>query len=152
MNKHTPKQRLAAYDGDFHLWSQTQAALIREGRIGEIDLANVAEEIESLGRCDRREIRRRLEILLIHLLKWEFQKAKRKNGWKTSIAEARRGIKKLIDESPSLQGFPALALSEEYASARQAAADETGLGEDSVPLECPYTIADIFTRGFLPGA
>ena len=152
MNKHMPKHELASYDSDFHLWSQTQAALIREGRIAEIDLENVAEEIESLGRSDRREIRSRLEILLIHLLKWEFQRAKRKNGWKKSISEARRGIKKLVDESPSLQGFPEAVLSEEYKNARQAAAEETGLDEDSFPADCPYSIADILTRGFFPGA
>ena len=152
MNKHMPKHELASYDSDFHLWSQTQAALIREGRIAEIDLENVAEEIESLGRSDRREIRSRLEILLVHLLKWEFQRAKRKNGWKKSISEARRGIKKLVDESPSLQGFPEAVLSEEYKNARQAAAEETGLDEDSFPADCPYSIADILTRGFFPGA
>lgn len=78
MNKHTPKHELATYDSDFHLWSQTQAALIRDGKIAEIDLENVAEEIESLGRSDRRAIKSRLEALLLHLLKWQAQPEKRK--------------------------------------------------------------------------
>jgi Domain of unknown function DUF29 len=152
MNKHTPKHELATYDSDFHLWSQFQAAAIREGRFAEIDLVNVAEEIESLGRSDRRAIRSRLEELLTHLLKWEFQRDKRNSGWEASIKEARRGIKQLIADSPSLKGFPAQILSEEYETAREIAAEETGLAEDVFPLECPYAIADVMTKWFLPGA
>jgi Domain of unknown function DUF29 len=150
MNKHTPKHELATYDSDFHLWSQTQAAAIREGKFAEIDLENVAEEIESLGKSDKREIRSRLEVLLTHFLKWEFQPEMRNSGWRGSINEARRGIKKLIADSPSLREFPARVLSEE--TAREIAAEETGFSEDIFPIECPYAIADVMTKGFLPGA
>ena len=152
MNKHTPKHELATYDSDFHLWSQTQAAAIREGKFAEIDLENVAEEIESLGRSDRREIRSRLEVVLIHLLKWQFQPEKRKNGWKASIYESRRKIKMLVGESPSLRSFPEQVLAEEYVSAVHQASTETGLSTKRFPVECPYTIADVLALGFLPGA
>jgi hypothetical protein len=152
MNKHTPKHELATYDSDFHLWSQTQASAIRDGRFSEIDLENVAEEIESLGISDRRAIRSRLEVLLTHFLKWEFQRDKRNGSWEGSIKEARRGIKKLIADSPSLKGFPAQVLSEEYENAKEIAAEETGLSEDAFPVECPYSIADVMTKGFFPGA
>jgi Domain of unknown function DUF29 len=152
MNKHTPKHELATYDSDFHLWSQTQAAAIRKGKFAEIDLENVAEEIESLGRSDRREIRSRLEIILIHLLKWQFQPAKRKNGWKASIYESRRKVKMLIEESPSLRSFPEQVLAEEYHSAVHQASTETGLSVSRFPPECPYTIANVLDKDFLPGA
>jgi Domain of unknown function DUF29 len=152
MNKHTPKHELATYDSDFHLWSQTQAAAIRKGKFAEIDLENVAEEIESLGLSDRRAIRSRLEVLLTHLLKWEFQRDKRNGSWAGSINEARRGIKKLIADSPSLKGFPAQVLSEEYETAKEIAAEETGLSEGAFPAECPYSIAVVMTKGFFPGA
>jgi Domain of unknown function DUF29 len=152
MNKHTPKHELATYDSDFHLWSQMQAAAIRAGKFTEIDLENVAEEIESLGRSDRREIRSRLEVLLIHLLKWHFQPEKRKSGWKASIYEARRKINMLVGESPSLRSFPEQVLAEEYVSARHQAATETGLLMKRFPAECPYNIADILDLDFLPGA
>ena len=152
MNKHTPKHELATYDSDFHLWSQTQAAAIRDGRFAEIDLENVAEEIESLGRSDRREIRNRLEVLLTHLLKWEFQPQKRKGGWKSSIFESRRKIKMLIGESPSLKSFPGQVLAEEYDAARQMAAGETGLSAKRFPAECPYSISEVMNKDFLPGA
>ena len=152
MNKHTPKHELATYDSDFHLWSQTQAAAIRKGKFAEIDLENVAEEIESLGLSDKRAIRSRLEVLLTHLLKWEFQQDKRNGSWSGSINEARRGIKKLIADSPSLKGFPAQVLAEEYETAKEIAAEETGLSEGAFPIVCPYSIADVMTKGFFPGA
>ncbi len=152
MNKRTPKHELATYDIDFHLWSQTQAALIREGRIAEIDLENVAEQIESLGRSDRREIRNRLEVLLIHLLKWQIQPEKRKNGWNASIYESRRKISLLVGESPSLKSFSQQVLAEEYGSARHQAALETSLSLKRFPAECPYKIAEVLNSDFLPGA
>jgi Domain of unknown function DUF29 len=152
MNKHASKHELATYDSDFHLWSQTQAAAIRERRFAEIDLENVAEEIESLGRSDRREIRSRLEVLLIHLLKWQFQPEKRKSGWNASIYESRRKIKMLVGESPSLRSFPEQVLGEEYSSARHQAAIETGLSATQFPTECPYSIAEVVNLDFLPGA
>jgi Domain of unknown function DUF29 len=151
MNKHMPKHELATYDSDFHLWSQTQAAAIREGRFAEIDLENVAEEIESLGRSDRREIKSRLEILLIHLLKWQFQPEKRKSGWNTSIVAARLGVADLIDESPSLRNFPVEKLANAYFAARLKAASETRLSVKRFPNECPYSIAEIMDHDFLPG-
>ena len=152
MNKHTPKHQLAAYDSDFHLWSQNQAAAIRDGRFAEIDLENVAEEIESLGRSDKREIKSRLEILLIHLLKWQFQPEKRKSGWNSSIVTARLGVADLIDESPSLKNFPAEKLASAYFAARLKAASETRLSVKRFPVECPYSIAEIMDFDFLPGA
>jgi Domain of unknown function DUF29 len=152
MNKHTPKHELATYDSDFHLWSQTQAAAIREGRFAEIDLENVAEEIESLGRSDKREIKSGMEILLIHLLKWQFQPEKRKNGWHGSIVAARFGVSDLVEESLGLKSFPEQKLAEAYAAARRRAAAETGLSIKRFPAECPYTIAEVMDDNFLPGA
>ena len=152
MNKHTPKHELATYDSDFHLWSQTQAAAIREGRFAEIDLENVAEEIESLGRSDRREIRSRLHVLLAHLLKWQVQSERRKGGWENSIDEARATLDVLIGESPSLKSFPAMVLGEVYPRARSKAAKETRLPASRFPAECPFDIKDVLDENFLPGA
>ena len=152
MNKHTPKHELADYDSDFHLWSQTQAALIREGRIAEIDLENVAEEIESLGRSDRKEIKSRLEVLLIHLLKWQFQKDKRKGGWENSMDSARQAMNDLIAESPSLKTLPVLFLEEAYTRARRKAARETRMPISAFPHTCPYDVKELLDEDFLPSA
>ena len=90
------------YDTDFHEWAETQAAALRNRSANALDWDNIAEEIESLARRDRREIRNRLEVLCQHLLKWEFQPRLRSNSWRSSVREARRQIAGLVEESPTL--------------------------------------------------
>jgi hypothetical protein len=140
----------AAYDEDFYAWTVEQARLLREGEFAQIDIENVAEELESMGRGDKREIESRLTVLLVHLLKWQFQPAHRSSGWSGTIREQRRRIEKLLRESPSLRPMPAEALAEAYADAREDAAEETGLGEDAFPAECPFTAEEVLARGFMP--
>src|SRR5579872_4889345 len=119
MNKIDLKHR-AAYEKDFALWSAEQGELIRAGKLDKVDLENVAEEIESLGRSDKREISSRLKVLLLHLLKWHFQPKQRDgNGsWQGTIREQRTRIALLLEESPSLRRQPALVLEREYRAAR----------------------------------
>ena len=152
MNRITRIGRLAAYDEDFALWSAEQAALLRDGRLDGLDRENLAEEIESLGRSDRREIERRLKVLLVHLLKWRFQPERQKGGWKATIRGQCVEIAKIIRDSPSLRRYPADALDDEYRTARADAADETGLPEDAFPAACPFTIEQILDPDFLPDA
>jgi hypothetical protein len=94
-----------AYDEDFFAWTQEQARLLREGDIGDIDLENLAGEIESVGRRNRREIRSRLIMLLVHLLKWRFQARQRGAGWSDTISEQRLQIESVLEDSPSLRPF-----------------------------------------------
>ena len=151
MNKHLLKPQLTPYDADYARWCVEQGALLRAGPLDALDRENLAEEIESLGRSDKREIRGRLKELLVHLLKWHFQPRKRKGGWRASIAEQRSELQELLDESPSLRSLPSSELGKLYTIARLKAADETGLEEDAFPIECPYPIEDILDDGFLPG-
>lgn len=150
MNKVERPKPPAGYDQDFARWSAEQAALLRGGRFELVDLENVAEEIESLGRSDRREIASRLKVLIAHLLKWQFQPAQRKPGWRSTIREQRRGILTLIDESPSLKHYPSEVAAREYEFARQDAADETGLALDVFPSEMHYAMNDVLDPDFLP--
>lgn len=146
------------YDSDFVLWSERQAALLR--RMGnrervndQVDWGNVAEEIESLGRNDRREIRSRLRVICEHLLKWQFQSAMRSNSWSSSIRKARDEIADLIEESPSLADYPATQLSGlkgAYVRGRRDAAAETGFTH--LPQTCPWTIEQVLDHGFWPEA
>jgi Domain of unknown function DUF29 len=152
MNRHTPKPQDTSYEGDFHLWSLTQAALIRGGKFSAIDLENVAEEIETLGRRDRLEIRHKLCDLLFHLLKWQFQLRSRRVSRESAIYDARSLIRDLINESPSLKDFPAKILAEEYEDARDRAILLTGLSAKRFPAECPYSTAEIMDVDFLPAA
>ena len=91
-----------------------------------------------------------MEVLLQHLLKWQFQPSKRTNSWKASIVEQRMRIGRLVAESPSLKSYPTVHLSGSFVIARGAAIDETGLPESVFPETCPYTIEQILDPAFLP--
>src|SRR5260370_35065042 len=93
----------AAYDEDFYAWTQEQATLLRSGQFSQVDIENVAEELESMGRSDKREIDSRLEVLLVHLLKWQAQVGFRSGSWSGTIREQRGRIQDLLTESPSLR-------------------------------------------------
>lgn len=151
MNKIERARPLAGYDQDFARWSAEQAALLRQGRLEFLDIENVAEEIESLGRSDKREIASQVGVILLHLLKWEFQPEKRKPGWFLTLQEQRGQIGTLISESPSLKATLPKALVEEFALARLKAANETELPIRTFPVQCPYSVEDVTSRSFLPG-
>ena len=140
----------ADYDNDFYAWSVEQARLLRAGEFSAVDIENVAEEIESLGRSDKRGLESRLTVLLMHLLKWQIQSKLRSRSWSGTIIEQRRRIAKLLKESPSLSPFVNEAMAEAYSDAREAASNETGLPETAFPAECPFTPDEVLSRSFLP--
>jgi Domain of unknown function DUF29 len=139
-----------AYDHDFYAWTQEQARLLRAGELTDVDVENLAEEIESVGRSDRREIRNRLTVLLSHLLKWQFQSKRRGASWSVTILEQRLQLNSIIEDSPSLRPFFAEILASLYKSARDAAARETRMQLGVFPTECPYTPEQILSEEFLP--
>ena len=141
----------AGYRDDFALWSAEQAALIRAGKLDRVDLENVAEEIESLGRSEQYQIDSRMEVLLQHLLKWQFQPERRTNSWKASIFEQRMRIGRVIKGSASLRDYPTETLAGSFVIGRNQAITETGLPEAAFPETCPYTIEQILDPDFLPG-
>ena len=151
MNKISVHGRLTSIDGDYALWIKEQADLMRAGRRDLLDLNNLAEEIESLGNSQRSEIESRLHVLLIYLLKWEFQPDGRSSGWKGTIREQRRRIGRLIKASPSLKSHPGEVLEEEYETARLQAAGETSLAEVAFPLKAPYSADQALDLDFWPG-
>jgi hypothetical protein len=141
-----------SYEADFHAWTRDQAARLRESRPNAIDWENVAEEVESLGRSDKRAIESDLTVILQHMLKWLYQPEARKPGWKSTIYAHRRRIAKTVRESPSLRRYPAEVLAEEYEAARAGASDETDLPADRFPEVCPFTIEQVIDTGFYPDA
>jgi Domain of unknown function DUF29 len=138
------------YDTDFAQWAEKTAQMLKDGRISEVDLENLIEEIEDLSRRERDALYSNLKIVLLHLLKWEFQPHSQTNSWRASIREHRQRIKQQVKKSPSLKAYPEEILSECYAEARELASDETGLPLTTFPAECPYAITDILTPEFLP--
>jgi hypothetical protein len=138
------------YEKDFYAWTVEQARLLRSGELSAVDIENIAEEIESMGRSDRREIKSRLIVLLCHLLKWQMQPQMRSTGWSGTIREQRRKLEELLSESPSLRPTVAEILPRAYAEAREDAADETGLAEAAFPEACPFSAEQVLSREFLP--
>jgi hypothetical protein len=142
--------RRSSHDNDFYAWSLEQAALLRAGRVGEADLATIAEEIESMGKTEKRELVSRLTVLLLHLLKWERQPAGRSNSWRLSIANARDEIADLLDDNPSLKAVIDDVTASAYRYARRKAAIETDMAEDTFPAQCPWNFVRAMDEGFWP--
>ena len=140
------------YDQDFYAWTQEQAALMREGALRDLDVTNLAEEIESLGKSDRRALGSHLRNLVLHLLKWHCQPAGRHTGpsWRSSIRNARAEIAVLLDDSPSLRREVSGLLARWSPLARQDAADETGLPLATFPEACPWTAEQVLAEDFWP--
>ncbi|WP_406873271.1 DUF29 domain-containing protein [Aminobacter sp. P9b] len=150
MNKIFGKPQLTPYEADYARWCAEQGALLREGNLQELDRENLAEEIESSGRSDKREIESRLNVLLVHLLKWRFQPDQRAGSWKATITEQRWRISRVVKDSPSLNSYPRKVLAEEYALARSNAATETGLFADAFPSDCTFSIGQVLDLEFFP--
>jgi Domain of unknown function DUF29 len=142
------------YEQDFYTWTQTTAALIRAGKWLDIDPESLAEEVESLGKSQQRELASRLDVLLMHLLKWRYQPERRQTGqsWRSTIRTQRRELRRLLMQNPGLTSLVDLTIADSYAEARLDAADETGLPLTTFPPVCPWTPAQIVDAAFLPEA
>ena len=135
----------------FCAWSREQATLLRERKLAEADLDLIAEEIESMGKTEKRELTSRLAVLLLRLLKWRFQPRGRGNSWRLSIANARDEIAALIADNPSLESALDDVTGQAYRSARRKAAIETHLGEECFLDQCPWPFATAMDAGFWLG-
>ncbi len=139
------------YDYDFFGWTNLQVQLLREGRIAEVDLDHIAEEIEDLGKSRQQELRNRLAVLLMHLLKWQFQADKRTNSWLSTIREQRKRIAQHLHDNPSLRPLLPESVARGYEYALLRVDRETGLPVETFPLACPYSDDDILDLAFFPG-
>ena len=98
--------RPSLYDQDFLAWTEQQAALLRAGRLDQLDLDNLAEELDTMGRSEWGELENRLEVLLMHMLKWDHQPARRSRSWKATMREQRNAIRRLHAAQPGLEAWP----------------------------------------------
>jgi Domain of unknown function DUF29 len=143
-------QARVRYEDDLFAWTQEQAALLRAHAADGIDWENLAEEIESMGGRDRRELESRLAVVLLHLLKWQAQPALRGASWRKTMRTQRREIRKLLLQSPSLRREVPTLVHDAYADAVKDAIDETGLHPDVFPSACPYAPDDVLDEDHLP--
>lgn len=136
------------YEEDFNLWTEQMVELLRSRRFEELDIDNLIDELESMSKRDRREILSRLKLILMHLLKWNYQPSQRSASWET-IRNNREEIAQILQDSPSLKSYPETVLAQAYTSACNNAASETGLPIETFP-DCPFAIAEILNEDFLP--
>jgi hypothetical protein len=146
------KTHAPLYDEDFYAWTQEQAALLRAKKWRELDYGNLAEELEALGKRDRRELEHRLEVLVMHLLKWRYQPERRdrSRGWRSTIREQRRRLTRLLRDSPSLRSEVPALLDDGYPHACGKALDETRLPPETFPPTCPWTAVQVLDDAFWP--
>ncbi|MBE9143787.1 DUF29 domain-containing protein [Planktothrix mougeotii] len=138
------------YEQDFYEWLQTNINLLREQNFADIDLENILEELESMGRSEKNALKSNLRILLMHLLKYKYQPEKRTNSWVYTIIEHRQRLRDTFKTSPSLYRFFEEIFNESYEDARKLAAGETGLSINEFPPESPFTGEEVLNGDFLP--
>jgi len=138
------------YNSDFHAWIQAQIHLLKTGKIDELDIPHLIEELEDMGKSNVRELESRFLILIAHLLKWQFQPDKQNSSWRGTIKEQRIRLLRLIQKVPSLKPEMDNAINSVYSDAVELASDETNLSESTFPEHCPYTIAQLLNKQFYP--
>jgi Domain of unknown function DUF29 len=141
-----------AYEADVVAWAHEQAALMRAGRLSALDIEHLAEEIETIGASQRRELKNRLAVLLQHLLMWSHQPALRSRSWEATMLAQRTALADILSDSPSLRSALHGCFASAYPLAVRYAAKETALPERSFPRACPYGLGDTLTEDWLPPA
>lgn len=138
------------YDQDFYQWALKNAELVRQGKFSEMDSENIAEELESMGLSQKRELESRLIKLIMHLLKWRYQSERQSRSWKSTINTQRREIERLLKTSPSLKySFPEVVKSA-YPYATREFDDETGISRKKLPESCPFSPEQLMDEDFWP--
>lgn len=139
------------YETDFYAWTIEQSKLLQEADFKHLDIVNLVEEIESLGKQQRQELRNRLGVLIGHLLKWNYQPEKRSKSWRVTLAIQRREINDLLEENPSLKPYLPEAISKGYQAGLDLVVLETPLDYPDLPAQCIYTADQIFDPEFPAG-
>lgn len=136
------------YETDFYAWTLEQSKLLKNGDFKDLDIINLVEEIESLGKQQRQELRNRLAVLIEHLLKWDYQPKKRSKSWRVTIREQRREIIRLLDENPSLKPYLGEAIIYAHESGLDLVVRETPLDYPDLPQDPIYTIEQLLNPDF----
>jgi hypothetical protein len=143
-----PKNVGNGYDTDFYAWTQEQARLLLQKDCHGLDWANLAEEIASLGKQQKQELRSRLGILIGHLLKWDYQSDRRSQSWRATIRLQRDEVGDILQENPSLKPYLAEAIEKGFRKGCNLFIEETSLDFEILPRSCPYTIAQLLDPSF----
>jgi hypothetical protein len=140
----TLMQTTTLYDQDFYAWTQRQKELLQAQQWEQVDIENLIEELDSLGKQQRQELRNRLGVLLGHLLKWRYQPEARSKSWVYTIREQRRRIQEHLDDNPSLQPYLTEAIERGYQDGLDLMGRETPLDPRQLPQTSPFSDGEIF--------
>jgi hypothetical protein len=138
------------YETDYLAWVELTVSKLRSQDLAAIDWENLIDEIADMGKSARNSLKSNLRVILLHLLKWEFQPSDRIRSWQSSIIEHRLRIEDAFAESPSLKRYFTEVFDLAYAGAVQLASSETGIPKSTFPNKCPYTQAQVLDSDFLP--
>ena len=138
------------HEKDFHAWTIEQANLLKTGKLSEIDLDNLIEEIESMGASERNQLQNRLKVLIGHLLKWQFQPAYRSRSWNATIEEQRLSVIGLLEDNPSLTRILEERIAKAYPQGVLLAVKETSIDKKTFPASCPYSTEELLDRNYYP--
>ncbi|PSO56272.1 MAG: DUF29 domain-containing protein [Cyanobacteria bacterium QH_10_48_56] len=138
------------YDQDYYLWLEHTTQLLKQGKFSGVDIPNLIDEIEGMGKSQKQALKSNLRVVLMHLLKYQYQPEKRSNSWKYSIREHRNCLHDQFEDSPSLKRDFNDVFQQCYANAREEAADETGLSIDTFPIESPFLPEQSLNTEYLP--
>lgn len=138
------------YQADYYGWTLEQAELLKAGNWQKIDVENLIEEVESMGRSEKRSLESRLIVLITHLLKWQYQPVRRGKSWELTIKGQRVNCLDVLDDNPSLKSKLDELFIKAYYRAKLEAAKETGLDENYFPEVCPYTLTQLFDSKYYP--
>lgn len=138
------------YSQDFYLWIQHNINFLEDQRFSQLDIPHLIEELKTMGRSEKNALKSNLIIILMHLLKYQFQPEKRSNSWLVTLFEHRRRIRESLEDSPSLNNYYQDVLEKCYNNARKEAALETGLTLTQFPPDCLWTPEEILDANYLP--
>ncbi len=141
---------LPDYEQDLVAWAEANACLLRAGRLSEVDAEHIAEELEDVGKSERRALGSHLRNLMLHLLKWQFQPGLRGPSWRRSIQNSRQEIQVVVADSPSLRPRVQDLVADEYPRALRLAVTDTGLPTRAFPADCPYAVEQLLDDDWLP--
>jgi len=138
------------YGIDNHLWIQETVKLLEEKKFNDLDLDNLIEEIVAMGISQKRELKSRLRVLMMHLLKYQYQSDKISRSWLSTIIEQRCQLEDLLEFNPSLRQYIVEIIEKCYLEARKNASKETKLPLNKFPLDNPFTVEQILNEDWFP--
>ena len=146
------KMREAVEFDDYLIWLNHQIDLLRARKFAQLDLDNLIDELDDMGRSRKKELKNRLMVLVKHLLKCKVQPDHVSSGWLGTLNEQRGAIHCLLEDAPILRELVPEYLQSTYQRAVKQAVLDTGLAPSDFPAELPFTPEQVCDDNFIPGS